>query len=81
MTVELGLGGTSSVRRTLYWVRPRRHASASRKILVVPSRYDEPFGVVALEGIASGCVVVGSNRGGVTRSDRPLWRDFREWRC
>jgi glycogen synthase len=38
----------------------RRH-----KILVVPSRYDEPFGVVALEGIACGCVVVGSRGGGL----------------
>ena len=35
------------------------------KILVVPSRYDEPFGVVALEGIACGCVVIGSNGGGL----------------
>lgn len=35
------------------------------KILVVPSRYDEPFGVVALEGIACGCVVVGSRGGGL----------------
>jgi glycogen synthase len=38
----------------------RRH-----RILVVPSRYDEPFGVVALEGIACGCVVVGSRGGGL----------------
>jgi glycosyltransferase involved in cell wall biosynthesis len=37
-----------------------RHA-----ILVVPSRYDEPFGVVALEGIACGCAVVGSSGGGL----------------
>jgi glycogen synthase len=35
------------------------------KILVVPSRYDEPFGVVALEGIACGCVIVGSSGGGL----------------
>jgi glycosyltransferase involved in cell wall biosynthesis len=35
------------------------------RILVVPSRYDEPFGVVALEGIACGCVVVGSQGGGL----------------
>ena len=33
------------------------------KVLVVPSMYDEPFGVVALEGIACGCVVVGSAGG------------------
>jgi glycosyltransferase involved in cell wall biosynthesis len=35
------------------------------QIMVVPSLYDEPFGVVALEGIACGCVVVGSEGGGL----------------
>ena len=35
------------------------------QILVVPSRWDEPFGIVALEGIACGCVVAGSERGGL----------------
>lgn len=35
------------------------------RILVVPSRYNEPFGIVALEGIACGCVVVGSEGGGL----------------
>ena len=35
------------------------------RIMVVPSRYDEPFGIVALEGIACGCVVVGSAGGGL----------------
>ncbi len=35
------------------------------RIMVVPSRWPEPFGVVALEGIACGCVIVGSNRGGL----------------
>lgn len=34
-------------------------------IMVIPSLYDEPFGVVALEGIACGCVVVGSEGGGL----------------
>ena len=34
-------------------------------ILVVPSRWPEPFGIVALEGIACGCVVVGSADGGL----------------
>jgi glycogen synthase len=41
------------------------------KILVVPSRYDEPFGVVALEGIACGCVVVGSRGGGLPEAIGP----------
>ena len=33
--------------------------------LVVPSIWNEPFGIVALEGIACGCVVVGSQGGGL----------------
>ena len=37
----------------------------SHRIMVVPSRTPEPFGVVALEGIACGCVVVGSEGGGL----------------
>jgi glycogen synthase len=35
------------------------------RVMVVPSIWDEPFGIVALEGIACGCVVVGSNAGGL----------------
>jgi len=37
----------------------------AHQIMVVPSRWQEPFGIVALEGIACGCVVVGSERGGL----------------
>jgi len=37
----------------------------AHKILVVPSLWNEPFGIVALEGIACGCVVVGSDGGGL----------------
>ena len=37
----------------------------THKILVVPSLWQEPFGIVALEGIACGCVVVGSELGGL----------------
>jgi glycogen synthase len=37
----------------------------AHKILVIPSRWKEPFGIVALEGIACGCVVVGSEGGGL----------------
>ncbi len=35
------------------------------RILVVPSLWQEPFGIVALEGIACGCVPVGSEGGGL----------------
>jgi len=46
------------------------------KILVVPSRYDEPFGVVALEGIACGCMVVGSSGGGLPEAIGPCGLTF-----
>ncbi len=35
------------------------------KVMVVPSLWNEPFGIVALEGMACGCIVVGSERGGL----------------
>jgi glycogen synthase len=38
---------------------------SAHQIMVVPSLWDEPFGIVALEGIACGCVVVGSEGGGL----------------
>ncbi len=37
----------------------------AHQVMVVPSLWEEPFGVVALEGIACGCVVVGSEGGGL----------------
>jgi glycogen synthase len=46
------------------------------QILIVPSKYDEPFGVVALEGIASGCAVIGSNGGGLPEAIGPCGITF-----
>ncbi len=43
----------------------------AHRVLVVPSRLAEPFGVVALEGAACGCIVVGSNLGGLADSVGP----------
>lgn len=47
------------------------------RILVVPSRYQEPFGIVALEGIACGCLVVGSEGGGLREAIGPCGLTFR----
>ncbi len=47
------------------------------RVLVVPSRYQEPFGIVALEGIACGCLVVGSEGGGLKEAIGPCGRTFR----
>jgi glycosyltransferase involved in cell wall biosynthesis len=46
------------------------------RILVVPSRYREPFGTVALEGIACGCAVVGSAEGGLADAIGACGRTF-----
>jgi glycogen synthase len=35
------------------------------KIMVVPTKIDEGFGIVALEGLATGCTVVATNSGGL----------------
>ena len=49
----------------------------AHKIMVVPTREGEGFGVVALEGIACGCVVVGSNDGGLPEAIGRCGRTFR----
>lgn len=35
------------------------------RVIAIPSRWREPFGIVALEGMACGCVPVGSDGGGL----------------
>ncbi len=47
-----------------------------QRILVVPSRWVEPFGLVALEAAACGCVVVGSDRGGLPGAIGPCGVTF-----
>jgi glycogen(starch) synthase len=46
------------------------------RFLVVPSRWAEPFGVVTLEGIACGCVIIGSRRGGLAEAIGPCGVTF-----
>jgi glycogen(starch) synthase len=46
------------------------------RILVVPSLWAEPFGIVALEGIACGCAVVGSANGGLPDAIGPCGITF-----
>jgi glycogen synthase len=47
------------------------------RIMVIPSRWAEPFGVVALEGIACGCALVGSEDGGLKEAMGPCGITFR----
>jgi len=37
----------------------------NHRLMIVPSRWREGFGIVALEGIACGCVVIGADSGGL----------------
>lgn len=46
------------------------------RVMVVPSRWAEPFGIVALEGIACGCAVVGSADGGLPEAIGPCGITF-----
>jgi glycosyltransferase involved in cell wall biosynthesis len=46
------------------------------RIAVIPSRWKEPFGIVALEAIACGCVAVGSQEGGLSDAIGPCGLTF-----
>lgn len=61
---RLGIGEQITYLGSLQGEEVARLLNAHR-ILVVPSRYDEPFGIAALEGIACGCLVIGSRGGGL----------------
>jgi glycogen synthase len=55
-----------------------REIYCGHRILVVPSITPETFGIVALEGIACGCVVVGSDSaGGLTEAIGPCGEQFK----
>lgn len=46
------------------------------RIIAIPSRWNEPFGLVALEGVACGCVAVGSEGGGLPDAIGPCGLTF-----
>jgi len=70
MTRALGLQGqiTFEGKKSGHELAQRLNA---HRIMVVPSIWREPFGIVALEGLASGCVVVGSADGGLKEAIGP----------
>ena len=63
LTADLGLGDQVTFLGAMREGRGRE--VARHKVMVVPSIWAEPFGVVALEGIAAGCAVVASAGGGL----------------
>ncbi len=49
---------------------------AQHRVMAVPSLWAEPFGIVACEGIASGCAVVASEKGGLMEAVGPCGLPF-----
>lgn len=48
----------------------------AHRFIVIPSIWKEPFGIVAIEGIACGCIAVGSNGGGLKEAIGPCGISF-----
>jgi glycogen synthase len=69
LATELGLSDQVDFRGAL--TSGRGKELARHKVLVAPSRYPEPFGIVALEGISAGCAVLASRTGGLPEAVGP----------
>ena len=69
VAAQVHFAGPKTGRELVEWLN-------SHRVLVVPSRWAEPFGIVALEGIACGCVVVGSQEGGLPDAMGPCGLAF-----
>lgn len=65
LSTELGLGARV---RFLGWVSREERARlfAASRLLVVPSLWDEPFGIVGVEALVAGLPVVASDVGGIS---------------
>ncbi len=75
LVVELGLDG--QVNFAGYQSGQALVQQLNRhRIVAIPSRWAEPFGLVALEGIACGCVIVGSAQGGLKEAIGPCGLTF-----
>lgn len=61
---DLGLSGQIDFMGSKAGEELARLLNAHR-VMIIPSRLPEPFGIVALEGIASGCAAVASRAGGL----------------
>lgn len=69
LSVELGIADRVDFRGSM--LEGRGMEVARHKIMAIPSRGAEGFGVVALEGLAAGCVLVASNAGGLPEAVGP----------
>jgi len=63
LSAELGIADQVDFRGLL--LHGRGCEVARHKIMLIPSVWAEPFGLVALEGLAAGCVLAASSDGGL----------------
>jgi glycogen(starch) synthase len=75
LTQDLGLGDQVTFNAAMKGAALAEELNRHR-IMVVPSRWKEPFGIVALEGIACGCVAIGSRDGGLADAIGPCGPTF-----
>lgn len=66
----LALGRSLGLAEKIRFIGPQRGAELvdlmnAHQVLVVPSKWNEPIAIVALEAIACGCVIIGSDGGGL----------------
>ena len=69
LATDLGIADLVDFRGNLREGRGRE--LARHRIMVIPSVWAEPFGIVALEGLAAGCVLVASEQGGLPEAVGP----------
>jgi len=74
LTAQLGLSGQVTFLGNL--TTERGQEVARHKVMVIPSRWAEPFGLVALEGLAAGCALAASNLGGLPEAVGPCGQLF-----
>ena len=75
MTARLGLSGNVTFVGTKMGGALAELLN-QHKIMVVPSKWEEPFGIVALEGIACGCMVLAARSGGLPEAVGPCGKIF-----
>ena len=66
----IDLAGKDMVDSQIFFIGKKSQAEIAdilriHEVIVIPSRWNESFGIVALEGIACGCIPIGSNSGGL----------------
>lgn len=76
LSVELGLSAQVTFAGSPSSAEVRSILN-QHQIMVVPSTWEESFGVVALEGEACGCVVVASHAGGLPEAVGPAGMTFK----